>query len=99
MYCKKYLVNMESDTMPFSKCMYLSLVRIGSVISYWLVLQIMKEWQTARKHVNNLKKTNPKAADKLNKNILQVLTVFILILGYFHEILILKRDSIIINNI
>ena len=59
----------------------------------------MKEWQTARKHVNNLKKTNPKAADKLNKNILQVLTVFILILGYFNEILILKRDSIIINDI
>ena len=50
---------------------------------------MMKEWQTARKHVNNLKKTNPKAADKLNKNILQVLTVFILILGYIHEILIL----------
>lgn len=38
---------------------------------------MMKEWQTARKHVNNLKRTNPKAADKLNKNILQVS-------GHFH---------------
>ncbi|XP_052691154.1 amyloid-beta precursor-like protein isoform X1 [Crassostrea angulata] len=35
------------------------------------ITKMMKEWQTARKHVNNLKKTNPKAADKLNKNILE----------------------------
>ncbi|XP_048772125.1 amyloid-beta precursor-like protein isoform X2 [Ostrea edulis] len=35
------------------------------------ITKMMKEWQTARKHVNNLKRTNPKAADKLNKNILQ----------------------------
>lgn len=59
--------------MPVGKCFYLEeLWRIGSVISYWFELQMMKEWQTARKHVNNLKKTNSKAADKLNKNILEV---------------------------
>ena len=36
---------------------------------------MMKEWQESREHVNILKKTDPKAADKLNKEILQVCNV------------------------
>lgn len=44
---------------------------------------MMKEWQTARKHVNNLKKTNPKAADKLNKNILEVCAYLLSLFSYF----------------
>lgn len=32
---------------------------------------MMKDWQEAREHVNKLKKTDPRAANKLNKDVLQ----------------------------
>ena len=33
---------------------------------------MMKEWQEARSNVNKLKESNPKGAEKLNKDIMQV---------------------------
>lgn len=37
-----------------------------------LCVQVMKEWTAARQHVEELKKTNPKGAEKLESEVTEV---------------------------
>ena len=46
---------------------------IVSNISEWhLLFQMMKEWQAAREHVSEMRKTDNKQAEQLNKEITEV---------------------------